>query len=201
MRRLDDFDTWWHWPGPLDRSTRRCRTDVLSFTVPQNEWINLQWLYDLLLYGLAGGASLLVLASPVFRRHVRDPGPPPRPLRRRRDDHAAAVWVAMTVNERFLIRPEMASFRCWPPCAGAHRRPAATPQLRWLVPLMLLWATRTRCSSGPRRHRARSPRLVVGSAASRRLAPRAACRRASTAGGGAALAALVNSVPRALLFP
>ena len=54
---------------------------------------------------------------------------------------ALLIWVAATVSERFLIRPEMASF----PLLAAvqlvlvegRRNPK---RLRWLVPLMIGWA-------------------------------------------------------------
>lgn len=146
IRRLDDFDTWWHLAAGrwIVRNGSIPQTDVLSFTVPGNEWINLQWLYDVLLYAFwsVGGDSGLVLVSTacfvatfaLLARHL--------------GQQAGAVtttllllWVAATVNERFLIRPEMASF----PLLAAvqlvlfqgRRRPERLP---WLVPLMILWA-------------------------------------------------------------
>ena len=54
---------------------------------------------------------------------------------------ALLIWVATTVNERFLIRPEMASFPLLAAVqlvlAGGRESPA---RLRWLVPLMVAWA-------------------------------------------------------------
>jgi tetratricopeptide (TPR) repeat protein len=51
------------------------------------------------------------------------------------------IWVAATVNERFLIRPEMASFPLLAAVqlvlADGRRNPK---RLRWLVPLMIAWA-------------------------------------------------------------
>ncbi len=146
IRRLDDFDTWWHLASGrwIVRNFAIPRTDVLSFTVPGNEWVNLQWLYDALLYGLwtLGGADALVLSSAacfvgtfaLLARHLRL--------------HAGALvttlmllWVATMVNERFLIRPEMASF---PLLAAVQlvlaEGRSAPARLRWLVPLMILWA-------------------------------------------------------------
>lgn len=145
IRRLDDFDTWWHLAAGrwMVRNLSIPDTDVLSYTVPQNEWINLQWLYDVLLYGMwnIGGASGLVLLSAacfvltfaVLSRHLgRSLGPIASTL--------LLGWVAMTVNERFLIRPEMASF----PLLAAIQLVLASGRddprrLRWLVPLMVLW--------------------------------------------------------------
>jgi hypothetical protein len=146
LRRLDDFDTWWHLAAGrwVVQNKSIPDHDVLSFTVPQNEWINLQWLYDVLLYGVwnVGGASALVVASvacfvltfALLARHLgRYTGPLATTL--------LLIWVAATVNERFLIRPEMASF---PLLAAIQLALAAgrtdARQLRWLVPLMILWA-------------------------------------------------------------
>ena len=146
LRRLDDFDTWWHLAAGRWILENRSipSTDVLSFTVPTNEWVNLQWLYDLLLYvvyGAGGASSLVLLSTGCFvlafallaanlRRHA---GPVGTTL--------ILLWVAMTVNERFLIRPEMATF----PLLAAVQLVLADGRdkpgrLRWLVPLMIAWA-------------------------------------------------------------
>ncbi len=146
IRRLDDFDTWWHLASGrwIFQHHAIPSTDVLSFTVPQNEWINLQWLYDLLLYAFwnVGGASGLVLISTAcfvgtFALLLRHLG-----------RHVGSVvatllvcWVAMTVNERFLIRPEMASFPLLAAVQLVLADGRGNPRrLRWLVPLMILWA-------------------------------------------------------------
>ena len=67
IKQLDNSDTWWHlasgrwmvenWSIPSQ--------DVLSFTVPGHDWINLQWLFDLLMYAVyqVGEAGALVLAD------------------------------------------------------------------------------------------------------------------------------------------
>ncbi|HYB98540.1 MAG TPA: tetratricopeptide repeat protein [Candidatus Limnocylindrales bacterium] len=145
FRRLDDFDTWWHLAAGrwIARNGTVMSKDTLSFTVPDNEWVNLQWLYDLLLYAVygAGGATALVLASVacfvatfvLLQRHVqRLIGPVLATL--------LLAWVATTVNERFLIRPEMATFPLLAAVqlvlTAGRERPAT---LRWLVPIMLAW--------------------------------------------------------------
>ncbi len=147
LRRIDDFDTWWHLASgrwiALHMSVPV--TDPLSFTVPHNEWINLQWLYDLSMYGvymLAGANGLVIAATLCFvgtfvllLANVRRVLPP----------LAATlwlVWVAMTVSERLLVRPEMASF---PLLAGvllilARGRGNEGRRLWLLAPLMLAWA-------------------------------------------------------------
>lgn len=147
IRRLDDFDTWWHLASGrwIFQNHSIPSTDVLSFTVPTNEWINLQWLYDLLLFAVwsLGGANALVLASTLcfvatfalLARHLRRfVGPVPTTL--------LLIWVAATVNERFLIRPEMASFPLLAAVGLVLQQGRATPaRLRWLVPLMMAWAS------------------------------------------------------------
>jgi tetratricopeptide (TPR) repeat protein len=146
LRRLDDFDTWWHLASGRWIAQHHAvpTTDVLSFTVRNNEWVNLQWLYDLLLYAiysLAGAGGLVIASAACFiatfailARHLgRTLGPVA--------STALLLWVAATVNERFLIRPEMASF----PLLAAVQLVLADgrenpKRLRWLVPLMVVWA-------------------------------------------------------------
>jgi hypothetical protein len=146
LRRLDDFDTWWHLASGrwIAGHASVPHTDVLSYTVPENEWINLQWLYDLLLYGLwcVGGANLLVLASAacfvgtfaILGRHLgRFTGGLTTTL--------LLCWVAAAVNERFLIRPEMATFPLLAAVQLVLTDGRTKPErLRWLVPLLLVWA-------------------------------------------------------------
>jgi hypothetical protein len=146
LRRLDDFDTWWHLASGRWIAQHHAvpHHDVLSFTVPGNEWVNLQWLYDLLLYALwsVAGPSALVIASAacfvatfaLLARHIlRHVGPVAATV--------LLIWTAASVNERFVIRPEMASFPLLAAVqlvlAAARAHPA---RLRWLVPLMILWA-------------------------------------------------------------
>ncbi|HYC54006.1 MAG TPA: tetratricopeptide repeat protein [Candidatus Binatia bacterium] len=145
FRRLDDFDTWWHLAAGrwiADNASVPSR-DTLSFTVPDNEWVNLQWLYDLVLYALygIGGANILILASVLcfvatfvlLERHIRRFVGPVLAT-------ALLVWIAATVNERFLIRPEMATFPLMAAVQLVLTRGRENPAaLRWLVPLMLLW--------------------------------------------------------------
>ena len=67
LRTLDDSDTWWHLAAGrwITAHARVPTIDPLSHTVPEHAWVNLQWLYDLALYGLydLGGPSLLVIAA------------------------------------------------------------------------------------------------------------------------------------------
>jgi len=216
LRRLDDFDTWWHLASGrwIVQHLSIPQTDVLSFTVPQNEWINLQWLYDVLLYAvwMVGGPSGLVVASTIcfvatfalLARHLgRFVGTLTTTL--------LLLWVATTVNERFLIRPEMASF----PLLAAVQLVLAEGRdhprrLRWLVPLMLVWANMHSlfivgvAAIGCAIAGALVAELPILPANWRRdSAWPAAARRDLMKWGGAALAAtLVNPYfVRALLFP
>ena len=146
LHRLDDFDTWWHLASGRFIAQHRAipYTDVLSFTVPTNEWVNLQWLYDLVLYAIwvMAGADGLVIASAacyvatfaLLARHLaRHLGPVA--------SSSLLIWVVATVTERLNIRPEMVSFPLLAALqlvlADGRRNPA---RLRWLVPLMILWA-------------------------------------------------------------
>jgi hypothetical protein len=114
LRRLDDSDTWWHLAAGrwIAQHGHAPHTDPFSYTVTDHTWINLQWLYDLALYGLwhLGGPNLLVLAAAAaytaaiallmgtLRRWV---GPATAA--------ALASWALIVSEERFLIRPEMVS--------------------------------------------------------------------------------------------
>lgn len=146
LRRLDDFDTWWHLAAGRWIAAHRAipATDVLSYTAKGHEWINPQWLYDLLLYAVwqMGGASALVLLAAasyvtafglIAKSLARSVGPIANAL--------LLLWVATWINERLLIRPEMASF----PLLAAVQLVLASGResprrLRGLVPLMLVWA-------------------------------------------------------------
>lgn len=145
-RRLDDFDTWWHLAAGrwIVENGTVPQTDTLSFTVPDHPWINLQWLFDVVLYGLhsLGGADALVLLATVCfslgtwllftntRAFVGDIGAA-----------ILVLWALLLAEERFLIRPEMFSFIF----LGLVLRVLLTLRTNqgkyaWcLVPLMVLW--------------------------------------------------------------
>jgi hypothetical protein len=115
LRRLDDFDTWWHLAAGRWIAGHRAipATDTLSHTVRSHPWINLQWGFDLLAYGLhaAGGPVLLGLAAAsgftlaifLILRLVRP----------QLGDAGGALLVLMVVlaaQDRFAVRPELLSF-------------------------------------------------------------------------------------------
>ena len=115
LRRLANTDTWWHLAAGrwIVTHGRIPATDPLSWTVPDHPWINVQWLFDVMIYGLfrVGGPSLVVIVSAVFysvamaiflvnvRRYV---GPILASL--------LGVWAVVISQSRFEIRPEMVSY-------------------------------------------------------------------------------------------
>ena len=146
LRRLDDYDTWWHLASGrwiFDNRTIPA-TDTLSFTVPDHPWINLQWLYDLVLYLLysIGGANLLVLtAAAAFTTAL---WLMMKNLRLWVDEVSASVlclWVILIAEERFLIRPEMVSFVLLQALLWIlmTARDNEGRRLWMLIPVMLLW--------------------------------------------------------------
>ncbi len=146
LRRLDDFDTWWHLASGrwIVNNHTIPTTDTLSFTVPDHPWINLQWLFDVILYLLQsiGGADLLVITSAAaFTTAV---WMLMRNLRQWLDEVSASIlclWAILIAEERFLIRPEMVSFILLQAVLWilmtARRNEGRTLWL--LVPVMLLW--------------------------------------------------------------
>jgi len=115
LRRLDNTDTWWHLAAGrwIVAHGSVPHNDSLSWTVRDHPWINVQWLFDVLMYGLyqLGGPSLIVIASAIaysaatalllvnLRRYV---GPVPASL--------LAAWAVIISQSRFEIRPEMVSY-------------------------------------------------------------------------------------------
>lgn len=147
LRCLDDADTWWHLASGrwIAQHGNVPRTDPFSFTVPDHPWVNVQWLFDLALYGIfqLGGMQLVIVASAIIygvaiallvinlRSQV---GPVATCL--------LAVWATCVAQERFMIRPEMVSFVLLPVLWWLL---AAAPRTEgrhlWLLPLvMALWA-------------------------------------------------------------
>ena len=147
LRRLDNTDTWWHLAGGrwIVQHHHVPATDPLSWTVPDHPWINVQWLFDIVLYGLwqLGGASLLVLVSATayalatalllvnLRRHV---GPVVAA--------ALGAWAVLVSQERFAIRPEMASYLLLQVMIWLYATGRAPGRYRlWFLPLVTaVWA-------------------------------------------------------------
>ena len=115
LRRLDNTDTWFHLAAGRWIVSHGAipATDTLSWTVRDHPWINTQWLFDVLFYGLykAGGPSFTVIASALVyiaamalfivnvRRHV---GPLTATV--------LGAWAVIISQSRFEIRPEMMSY-------------------------------------------------------------------------------------------
>ena len=207
LRRLDDFDTWWHLASGRWIAAHHTipAVDTLSFTVPDHPWINLQWLFDVLLYLLhsIGDADLLVITSAAaFTASV---WLLMRNLRLWLDEVPASVlclWAILIAEERFRIRPEMVSFILlqvvlWL-LMNARRNEGRTLWL--LVPIMLLWVN---CHSlfiiglfcigcaVAGALAAGLPLLPSGWREGSRLGPKAA-RRLKISAGAAALVTLLN---------
>jgi hypothetical protein len=146
FRRIDDFDTWWHLATGRFIVAHRAvpAVDVLSHTVRDTPWINLEWAYELVLYLIhsVGGPALLSVAAAcgytlsvwlllrLVRPHLGGVGAA-----------ALSMAVVLVLQDRFTVRPEMVSF---PLLVGllsmldsAERREG---RLLWLlVPLMVVW--------------------------------------------------------------
>ncbi|MBI1814745.1 MAG: tetratricopeptide repeat protein [Deltaproteobacteria bacterium] len=115
LRRLDDFDTWWHLAAGRWMAQHRAIpvTDPLAFPTADHRFINLSWLFDLLLYGLhqLGGPPALVVIAAVFYilaivllwRMLRATLAPILAT-------VLALWVLFICQERFAVRPEMVTF-------------------------------------------------------------------------------------------
>lgn len=146
LRRLGDYDTWWHLASGRWIVAHRAIPgyDTLSYTVPDHRWINLQWLYDVVLYGLfsVGGADLLVISAAVsftlaiwilFKNLRLSLGVVASSL--------LTLWAIVLAEERFLIRPEMVSFvllGCVLWLLRTMRRDGG--RRLWLLPvLMVVW--------------------------------------------------------------
>ncbi len=147
FRRLSNTDTWWHLASGrwIVAHGSVPHLDTLSWTVPDHLWINVQWLFDVIIYGIysLGGTTLLVASAAMayaastalmlvnVRRHI---GPV-----------AAAVlctWVVLISQERFEIRPEMMSYLFLSLMLWLYATGRDTDSRRlWAVPIvMCLWA-------------------------------------------------------------
>ncbi len=147
LRRLGNTDTWWHLASGrwIVKHGTVPGLDTLSWTVPDHPWTNVQWLYDVIIYGIyqLGGPNLLVISSAIaytaaiaillvnVRRHVG-------PL-------AAAVlcaWAVIISQERYEIRPEMVSYLLLSVMLWLYATGRVSNSRRlWAIPVvMCFWA-------------------------------------------------------------
>ena len=115
LRRFDNTDTWWHLAA--GRWIVQHRTipslDPLSSTASDHAWVNVQWLFDVVIYGLhqLGGPSLLVIVSALA--YAAATALMLVNIRRVADPVTTAVlggWAVLVAQERFAIRPEMVTY-------------------------------------------------------------------------------------------
>ena len=145
VHRLEDFDTWFHLAaGRLMLATGTWpSSNAFSFTAPDAPWVDLHWIFQLVLYGawsLAGVNGVVVLAATltsattlvlygVARRSVA-------PM-------LAAFLVALAVtisSPRFVPRPELMSFLYFAiALAILEGHPRNGSAIWWLVPLQVFW--------------------------------------------------------------
>ncbi len=146
LRRLNDPDTWWHLAAGRWIVTHKTipHFDTLSWTVPDHPWINLQWLFDVIIYGInsLGGPTLLVVISTMaytaaialmlvnVRRHV---GPVLAA--------ALCAWAVLISQDRFEVRPEMFSYLLLQVVIWLYATGRASNSKRlWVIPaVMCLW--------------------------------------------------------------
>ena len=146
VHRIEDFDTWYHlaagrlmlqtWTWPA--------SNTFSVTAPDYPWIDLHWIFQLVLYGawmLGGATGAIVLAATlvattslvvygVARRFV-----PPMLA-------AFLVALALTIScPRFVPRPELMSFLYFAVyLVVLESYPRNGRIIYLLVPLQILWA-------------------------------------------------------------
>lgn len=196
LRQLDDFDTWWHLASGRYIATHHVVPDhdVLSHTVRDHAWVNLQWGFDLAIDGLhaAGGPALLSWAcAAAFTLAIVLLVPLVRPPLGDALGAIPLLAVVLAAQERFAVRPEMASFPLLVALLAILER-ARTGEGRgaWLlVPVMLAWVNLHAL-------------FVVGAFAIVVAIAGAPSRRLAAWGGAALLATLVNPFGLAgALFP
>ncbi len=149
---LVSFDLWWHLAAGRFIVAERAipRTDPFSYTALGARWIDHEWLFQLLAYGvheLGGVAGLTVLRvavvvaiSLVVLRFVRREAGIPTP--------AAAVLLVppllLVARVRFLVRPELLTLLAAVVLAVAvlrtDRQRAGWRELWWLPLLFVPWA-------------------------------------------------------------
>ena len=145
LRPINDFDVWYHLAAArlIWRSGSWPTTNTFSYSAPDHPWIDLHWLFQLLLYAFhaLGGANGCILLVAVLL--LATVGVLYAFCRRFVAPAAAALLVAAAVtiaSPRFVPRPEMASFlllAIYVTVLDGYPRNG-----RWiyaLVPLQIVW--------------------------------------------------------------
>jgi tetratricopeptide (TPR) repeat protein len=147
FQKIRDFDYWWHLrTGQLIAETGAVpRTDVFTYSVPGNRWVDIHWLFQLGLHGVhrLGGDDAVVVARSVL---VVGLVALLLPIGWRREGaflSGLAIGLALLVaSDRFEPRPELPSFLLLAALLGLvdrHERRGGYAILA-AVPLQLLWA-------------------------------------------------------------
>jgi hypothetical protein len=147
LRRLDNTDTLWHLAAGrwiVEHGTVPA-TDTLSYTVNDHAWVNVQWLFDVVLHALErlGGPTALVVTSALA--YTAATALMLVNVRQALGPVGAAVlgaWATVVAQERFAIRPETASFLLLQVVLWAYATGRSPPGRRlWVLPVaMALWA-------------------------------------------------------------
>ncbi len=145
VHRIEDFDTWYHLAaGRLMLATGRWpATNTFSLTAPEYPWVDLHWIFQLLLYGAwgVGGApgatllvALLIAVTTVLLYRLAHRFVPPMLA-------AFLLAVALTISSpRFVPRPEMLSFVYFATYLTLlEGYPRNARAIWWIVPLQLVW--------------------------------------------------------------
>jgi hypothetical protein len=142
---MSDFDVWWHLRTArlIVESHAVPHVDVLTYTNAGRPWIDLYWLFQLVLGGLykLGGASALVLMKAiggvlvVYLAWLS---------RRRGGRHwpLLLVWLPalIVVSGRLCERPELFSLIYLAAYFAVLANASEKPRLFWLLPLLqVLW--------------------------------------------------------------
>lgn len=142
---MSDFDVWWHLRTArlIAESSSFPTVDVLTYTNAGRPWIDLYWLFQLILAGLYhhGGASALVLMKAtggvlvVLLAWLS---------RRARGRHwpLMLAWLPalIVVSGRLCERPELFSLLYLATFLAVLAHAASRPRLLWLLPaVQVLW--------------------------------------------------------------
>jgi hypothetical protein len=145
FRPVDDFDVWYHLAaGRLMINTWRWpTTNTFAFTTPLHPWVDVHWVFQLLLYGVwlvGGGTGAILLTATLVLATVAVLYSDARRFAPRWLVTLLLTVALMVASPRFVPRPELVGFLLiavflwllddYPRCGRA---------LYLLVPLQILW--------------------------------------------------------------